>query len=500
MTTPGNQAPSRTRWRCLGRFLFAERAAPVWLACTLLALELIPIYAWLVILAVYGGGADGQAAIPLWLLTFATLGYWQIGARSAGGRRILGALGAIALGVCASLLAIALASLSNAPVNLSDLSWLTGLGEDLVANGPSASRALLIVAILIWLGWRALSIGRRLPDVNGAKIRFAYSFGALLLGTVTIVGLPDALRPPVAGWLSLLLPADAFVGLLATSLARRREAQRARAESSQIDGVRWMGAALILSGLVVLIALALGALVNLDGVSLLLAHLGPVGQALSNALNGALLLVERALSALFDAPLQWLQDAARQAGGTTRRPLQTGAPTRGPRSADLGRWQFLSIAVMSVFVSLVLIVLALAFMRLLRRDDEAPPDGPIDEERTTLDASALWREQMRDLLGRFQRGPRAAPDVLPAGSVRSLYRDILAAASSHGIGRLKAETPDEFAARLAGAVGDSSEQSDVAALTDAYDTARYGEREPERAQFGALRSAAQRLVRRISAR
>jgi hypothetical protein len=84
--------------------------------------------------------------------------------------------------------------------------------------------------------------------------------------------------------------------------------------------------------------------------------------------------------------------------------------------------------------------------------------------------------------------------------VRSLYRDILAAAASRGIGRRNVETPDEFAARLAGALNSSAEEADVAALTDAYDAARYGEREPERAQFGSLRSAAQRLVRRISVR
>ncbi len=64
----------------------------------------------------------------------------------------------------------------------------------------------------------------------------------------------------------------------------------------------------------------------------------------------------------------------------------------------------------------------------------------------------------------------------------SLYRDVLAAASKRGIGRVKAETPDEFASRLAGAVGDGAERADVATLTDAYDTARYGEHEPERAE------------------
>jgi hypothetical protein len=148
---------------------------------------------------------------------------------------------------------------------------------------------------------------------------------------------------------------------------------------------------------------------------------------------------------------------------------------------------------------LALILLAYFFMRLLRREEEAPPEEAIDEERSALDGRALLREQMRDLLGRFQRGPRVAPDPLPAGSIRSMYRDVLAAAAKRGLGRRKAETPDEFASRLAGAVGDGAERTDVATLTDAYDTARYGEREPVRGEIDTLRDASQRLARKIAA-
>jgi hypothetical protein len=75
----------------------------------------------------------------------------------------------------------------------------------------------------------------------------------------------------------------------------------------------------------------------------------------------------------------------------------------------------------------------------------------------------------------------------------------LLAASKRGIGRSKAETPDEFAARLGDTLGDGADQVDVATLTGAYDTARYGEREPEREEAEALRAATQRLTRKIAA-
>jgi hypothetical protein len=408
---------------------------------------------------------------------------------------------AILLGACASLLAIALSALTTAPASLLDFSWLTGLGDDLIANAPSASGAILITAVFAYLGWRAVSIGRRLPDVSGAKTRFAYSFGALVLASLTVVGLPAGSRLLVVGWLSLLLPLDVFAGLLAASLARRREAQLARAESRQIDSLRWMGVALVLSGLVVLIALALGVLINLDAVTALLGHLGPVGQALSDLIDAALLLVERLLFALFTAPFDWLRQVFQTSGATTiQQPPILTTPAQGPKSADLGRFRFLAVAFMSVAVSLALILLALAFLRFLRREEESRPEDAVDEERSALDGNALLREQARDFLQRFRRAPRVAVEALPPGSVRRLYRDLLAAASQHGVDRRKAETPDEFASRLADSLAEDTERSDMVALTEAYDTARYGEREPERAQLDTLRNVTQRLTRRLSLR
>src|SRR5262245_26643626 len=82
MTTPTRPATAKRPPRA-GRFLLTEKATPIWLACALLALEVIPIYAWLVIVAAVGAGSVDRAAIPLWLLAVAALGYWWIGLRSA---------------------------------------------------------------------------------------------------------------------------------------------------------------------------------------------------------------------------------------------------------------------------------------------------------------------------------------------------------------------------------------------------------------------------------
>src|SRR5690348_17712789 len=111
-----------------------------------------------------------------------------------------------------------------------------------------------------------------------------------------------------------------------------------------------MGAALILSGLVVLIALALGALINLDGISALLGHLGPVGQFLDNALNGTILLLERVFSTLFDGLAEWLRQLIRSGGRSTVRQPPLPTPTgQGAQKSAPDQWRFLVLALLSVF-------------------------------------------------------------------------------------------------------------------------------------------------------
>lgn len=462
-------------------------------------LEIIPVYAWLVILAAYGSGGADQVGVPLWALVLVALAYWGIGTASARLGRFVTTLLALLLGVSAALSVIGLGSNAQDAASPLDFTWLARLGADLAGNGPAVSSLLMVAAIFAYVGWRAASIGRRLPDVSGVRMRFALSFSALALACVTLAGLPQELRTLPIGWLSVLLPLDVFAGLLASSLARQQEARTMRAEMSQIDSPRWLGVALILSALVVLIALTLSAFINLDGVSALLNQLGPVGRALGAALNGVMQLLERVLSTLFDAPAEWLRHAIRSGGtSTTQQPTQPPAPGRGGQANDQGRWRLLAVIALSAISSLALILLAFGFMRLLRRGDEISGDETVEEERAALDGRALLREQARDLLSRFQRRPGVAPDTLPAGSVRALYRGMLQAAAAHGVGRISSETPDEYSIRLSGALREGSERADLETLTGAYDSARYGEGEPGRERVSLLKATTQRLTRRLS--
>jgi hypothetical protein len=498
MTTESRLPIGRKRSSRLGRFVFAEEASRIWTACALLALEVVPVYAWLVVVAAYGGGAD-QAAIPLWLLALVGVGYWRIGGISARWGRAAATLLAILLGGAAALLAIGLAATAGEPARLFDGAWLMGYLDQLALGGSTVSVSVLTVLLFAFLGWRAMASGLRAPDVSGVKRRFAFSFSALALAAITLVGLPPDARPLPVGWLSLLLPLDVFAGLLAAALARRLEAQTGQVESSQIDATRWLGVALILSGLVVLIALVVSAFINVDGVDALLGHLGPVGKALDAALNGVILTVANALSALFDGPLTALQRATQSAGSTTvqQPPRNTTGPTGARASAQNG-WRIVALALMSILSSVGLILIALGFMRVLRRDAQnADDDTAAEEERTALDGATLLREQVQEIFARFRRGEQRAVKVIPPGSVRHIYRTVLNAARARGLARSSAETSDEFADRMTAALGDAGATVDVAAVTDAYNVARYAEQEPEKAELEAVKASATRLARAL---
>ena len=78
-------------------------------------------------------------------------------------------------------------------------------------------------------------------------------------------------------------------------------------------------------------------------------------------------------------------------------------------------------------------------------------------------------------------------------SVRLVYREVLRVAAALGLGRQPAETPDEYALRLEGAAGGAGAASDLAALTAAYDQARYGETELVGEQQREARARGERL-------
>jgi hypothetical protein len=81
---------------------------------------------------------------------------------------------------------------------------------------------------------------------------------------------------------------------------------------------------------------------------------------------------------------------------------------------------------------------------------------------------------------------------------------VLRAATRAGLPRLSTETPDEFARRAAGvqplALSPAESAGDLAALSESYDAARYGDLEESAADRTTAGERARRLVARLRPR
>ncbi len=137
-------------------------------------------------------------------------------------------------------------------------------------------------------------------------------------------------------------------------------------------------------------------------------------------------------------------------------------------------------------------------MRRLRGQLRFAAAPGIDEERESLDARGLFGAQVRALLSGLRPHRVAQDEPLPPGSVRAIYRDLLRAAAARGIARRSDETPDEFAKRLGQEASPTLSvpelRTDLTALSEAYDAARYAEREPGDSNRAHLRARARHVI------
>jgi hypothetical protein len=133
-----------------------------------------------------------------------------------------------------------------------------------------------------------------------------------------------------------------------------------------------------------------------------------------------------------------------------------------------------------------------------------PHEEVLDEERESLDATSIFRSQLRAFLAGL-RPARAAGwvDPLVPGSVRYLYREFLETAGKRGMARHTSETPDEYRARLSTtpALGgperqDGGEQQ-LEGLNEAYNSTRYAERPPTEQEMPGIRRLAKSLLNRL---
>jgi Domain of unknown function (DUF4129) len=468
------------------------------------ALEALPVTAWLETGAAINAGTPRQAAVPFWFVYFVVLTATLLGQLSTRPRMPSAVVPVlIFVGWLAALLvALRLAPGAYAPVaphGLFALGWLAQLVPDISFGSDRLGVGVGLVALNTYLWWRGLSLGRGGPQYD--RLWFVFRFG--LAGIVFAIGADAALhgagRAGLGADLAVLLPVEVGAGLVALTLLQVAAFARSRtgrdSDTRGAEGVfeqtPWLLTALVLSGAVVLAALLLALALSYNTLQAIAQALRPVGDALGAAVQWLVEAVAFVLFWVFYWPIAWLQQLVAKNAKNTQFG-NSGPPLKPPRSIThpaqgipaewllVGRWVF--FIVMGVVALYVL-------YRILQRLSEHPRPDDADETREALDARSLLGAQLRALFAGRRRAAAAEVDeALARHGIRRLYRDVLRAALRAGRGRGPAETPAEYERRLAvesrdvaEAVGDSEALpvGDLEGLSRMYEQARYGEQPDE---------------------
>ncbi len=471
--------------------------------CVLL-LELLPLQAALLVLTAAGGNPIGAEPVSPLVNAALLLGAWVVG------YALRGAPAGLAVAVAAPCLAAACALvLLTSP---SAYAGTPNAASALLADLGSASARVFadagLVALTLLIGWRGFGAGATPPSSGPVGRSFKIGLGVVLLAIACAALIHTSEQPPLLGALAVLLPVEVYVGLVASALARIHR-ERLRNDVVVAAGTEgsWLGVALGLSAVIVGGVLVLSLVLNYGNVGALLAHLGPVGAAINAAVVALTNLLGLILYVLFNGIVQGLK--AQGARPSVTPPASGRCPPGTPIARCLHAAQntvppeWLHVAVVVGQVLVVLIVLAIVLWLLRRviagRRWFLPALGGVEEQRESLDASSLLGAQLRALLASL-RPPPAYRDPLTPGTIRYLYRGVLRAAARAGIARAPAETPDELAARIGSSVAAPTPGTppqtaqDITTLSEAYDAARYAEREPEPAALAPLRAAARRVT------
>lgn len=470
----------------LRQWLSAERLSDTLFIALLTLIEILPIQAALLTYTAAGSTSLSETFGPLWLigatvLLFA-LARWRLAPHGAAWM----ALAALLIGASAVGLFVALSptGYGHTPGGLFSGRWLTQLQQDATLDTPRFNRLFGIAPFVAYVGWRGMAlVGGSLPKIETILRRFSFSLTVVIIACIGAVAAPITLQTPLQSALLPLLALDVFAGLAAAALARRgagRDSASGDAPTNA-DALRWLLTAFGAAALVIVVALIIGLLFNPLPARTLLGALSPLGAAL----NAALAWLTTGL-----AYLLWIAFVKTLGAWLFRQStFYMPPPQRGPLPASRAPAhsvlapapQALVIAVEaligSVILFLIVFVVYLA-VRSILRSLQASQEPEQDEEREALDALGLLRRQWHDALAALRSG-RGAPDADPLthGSARWLYRETLRAGAAAGLARKESETADEFSKRLTAALRETSAGDEVsmAALTQAYDEARYGE-------------------------
>jgi len=352
-----------------------------------------------------------------------------------------------------------------------DFTWADALFNHTEATLNDKANAVVAIPVL-WLLWlRGIIKGQQ--SLIFEEIVNSFALGIIVIAIAALFS-PAVDAPASVG--NVAIPYIA-VGLLTIGFAH---ASRSEKEFGRSFDMTWLAA---LAGAVVVLTLTalLFTLIDFGAIAAAIGWAGEgIGWLIARTAYYILWPLVVAMDYFFQG-LAWLRDHL-WGGQRPQELLQQASPTPAPeedqQQETVPQWlQFITrLVIGGFFAAVVLIALALVFVRYARRrSPDEVKESTYQEGRLASDLG----EMLGSLLGRLRPSFRS----ISSEPMRRLYFDMLSAAAERGVERRPSETPLDVAPR----VGRTFQAEVTNRITDAFDEARYGGVSPPAPEVRRLR-------------
>jgi hypothetical protein len=364
-----------------------------------------------------------------------------------------------------------------------------------------ASWAAILTLVYLWV--RGIDLARR--SLSTDRVGLTFRFGVLILMGVALIS-GCFLKQDISGFIVPYF----FFALVAVALARVEEVSQTPNSSHVGFSGFWIGSMVGAVGLLILLGAVVAFFFYGGGLRQVLHWLSPLltaVQIVAAAIGVLLLMLLQLILSLLSIDLGALGEGLRQALQRLGQLADLGRLTPPPAAEAEGRPPFLTILQAAVTVGIpvvaVLIVLLITWdrVRRARHGEGDETHESLLAGRTLADSLRAALEAGRDrwgewagLVDRFGLGAR----FLSAISIRRIYANLVRLAAEAGYPRAETQTPYEYLRTLYQALPGSD--ADVAAITEAYVNAHYGNVPDSREALQDIHDCWERVRARQTAR
>ena len=373
-----------------------------------------------------------------------------------------------------------------------DMRWIPAAFSGLVTSQGAGFWAIMATVLFLW--WRGLSLSRREFDFEAVSFSFRVGLLLLVVGTLLLSATADR------EVLAFIFPFF-FFSLIAVSLARLEEVGRIRGEVGTLFDLTWLG---ILLGTIVLV-LGAGLLLVLvarpESIEAIRALWAPVGNWLLNAVAFVVTIVLwpfepllRWLSALFAEGFRLMEESGALQTFLAVGPIEV--EQNDPETVSRVFEMILTAVRMLCGLGVLAALLGGGLWALQRERKRQREEAEVHEDLEAGLGDALAgllrgvRDRLRgaaNLVGQFGMGS----DLLTAISVRNIYANTTRLAKKRGYPRHKARTAYEYLPDLQAAFPAAGREAQQ--ITDAYVSVAYGDLPTSKEELADLRAAYERL-------